>query len=163
MTVSSRLGVAADNGLVTDLRGEEMNLPVQRRSVLAALMVAAVALLCLAPAMATSAKAQSSVKIVPRLSRCIQDAYHGKVYVFIHVRNSGPRTHYKKDNVRAIWKRAYESGVKDSWLNSVTLEADIPGYHGFTFRGSFGADGKKLIIACWLRYDGSGQRIRLIQ
>lgn len=113
--------------------------------------------------MATDAKAQGSVRIDPSLSRCIQDAYNGKVYFFIHVRNSGPRVHYKKDNVRALWKRAYESGVKDSWANSVTLEANIPGYHGFTFRGSFGADGKKLIIACWLHYDGSNHRIRLVR
>jgi hypothetical protein len=113
---------------------------------------------------ATGSAATSPVTLNPRLSFCLQDAYHGKVFFLIRVRNnSSVKVHYKKDDVRAIWKRAYESGVKDSWANTVTLEADVPANHRFTFRGSFGADGKKQIIACWLHYDGSNHRVPLIR
>jgi hypothetical protein len=129
------------------------------RSTIVALVLAAATV-----AVATGSAATSAVTINPRLSYCVQDAYQGKVFFAIRVRNhSSLKVHYKKDNVRALWKRAYESGVKDSWANTVTLEADIPASHGFTFNGSFGADGKKQIIACWLHYDGSNHRVPLIR
>jgi hypothetical protein len=119
---------------------------------------AALALLALPIALASSTSAQ--VTLDRKGSACLPlpGQGTGKVRFFVHIVNHGSTKAHLRNDVHALWQR-YDGSWKDSWLNTFEASGLTVGPHrGKTWYADFGADPSKPIIKCALRL-GSSTRV----